>query len=139
MSTCTVCQIDSKKHSKKLWELHTQVTICEFCSKSSGDHSEELWEMHERTVKVAKSKTRHKKLWTMQIGFGPRCPALLDDDFSYDANMNMAEWLKPVYMSCTECGLYLGSIETDHADMLGGMCLECFMKATDLTGWGYGE
>jgi len=139
MSTCTVCQIDSKKHSKKLWELHTQVTICEFCSKSSGDHSEELWEMHERTVKVAKSKTRHKKLWTMQIGFGPRCPALLDDDFSYDANMNMAEWLKPVYMSCTECGLYLGSIETDHADMLGGMCLECFMKATDLTGLGYGE
>ena len=75
----------------------------------------------------------------MQIGFGPRCPALLDDDFSYDANMNMAEWLKPVYMSCTECGLYLGSIETDHADMLGGMCLECFMKATDLTGLGYGE
>ena len=75
MSTCTVCQIDSKKHSKKLWELHTQVTICEFCSKSSGDHSEELWEMHERTVKGAKSKTRHKKLWTMQIGFGPRCPA----------------------------------------------------------------
>ena len=139
MSTCTVCQKDSKKHSKELWELHTQVTICEFCSKSSGDHSEELWEMHERTVKVAKSKTRHKKLWTMQIGFGPRCPALLDDDFSYDANMNMAEWLKPVYMSCTECGLYLGSIETDHADMLGGMCLECFMKATDLTGLGYGE
>ena len=139
MSTCTVCQIDSKKHSKKLWELHTQVTICEFCSKSSGDHSEELWEMHERTVKVAKSKTRHKKLWTMQIGFGPRCPALLDDDFSYDANMNMAEWLKPVYMSCTECGLYLGSIETDYADMLSGMCLECFMKATDLTGLGYGE
>ena len=139
MSTCTVCQMDSKKHSKKLWELHTQVTICEFCSKSSGDHSEELWEMHERTVKVAKSKTRHKKLWTMQIGFGPRCPALLDDDFSYDANMNMAEWLKPVYMSCIECGHYLGSIETDHADMLGGMCLECFMKATDLTGLGYGE
>ena len=139
MSTCTVCQKDSKKHSKKLWELHKQVTICEFCSKSSGDHSEELWEMHQRTVDVAKSKTRHKKLWTMQIGFGPKCPALLDDAFSYDANMNMAEWLTPVYMSCTECGLFLGSIETDHADMLGGMCLKCFMKATELTGWGYGE
>ena len=139
MSTCTVCQKDSKKHSKKLWELHKQVTICEFCSKSSGDHSEELWEMHQRTVDVAKSKTRHKKLWTMQIGFGPKCPALLDDAFSYDANMNMAEWLKPIYMSCTECGLFLGSIETDHADMLGGMCLKCFMKATELTGWGYGE
>ena len=139
MSTCTVCQKDSKKHSKKLWELHKQVTICEFCSKSSGTHSEELWEMHQRTVDTAKSKTRHKKLWTMQIGFGPKCQALLDNDFNYNSNLNMAEWLVPIYMSCTECGHYLGSIEEDHADMLGGMCLECFMKMTDLTGYGYGE
>ena len=139
MSTCTVCQKDSKKHSKKLWELHKQVTICEFCSKSSGTHSEELWEMHQRTVDTAKSKTRHKKLWTMQIGFGPKCQALLDNDFNYNSNLNMAEWLVPIYMSCTECGHYLGSIEEDHADMLGGMCLECFMKMTDLTGCGYGE
>ena len=139
MSTCTVCQKDSKKHSKELWELHKQVTICEFCSKSSGTHSEELWEMHQRTVDTAKSKTRHKKLWTMQIGFGPKCQALLDNDFNYNSNLNMAEWLVPIYMSCTECGHYLGSIEEDHADMLGGMCLECFMKMTDLIGCGYGE
>ena len=119
--------------------MHKQVTICEFCSKSSGTHSEELWEMHQRTVDAAKSKTRHKKLWTMQIGFGPKCQALLDNDFNYNSNLNMAEWLVPIYMSCTECGHYLGSIEEDHADMLGGMCLECFMKMTDLTGCGYGE
>ena len=49
--------------------------------------------------------------------------------------MNMAEWLVPIYMSCTECGLYLGSIEEDYADMLGGMCLECFRKNTDLFLW----
>ena len=135
MSTCTVCQKDSKKHSRKLWELHKQVTICELCNKSSGAHSEELWEMHKETVEAARRKTRHKKLWTMQVGFGRNCPALLDNDFSYSSKMNMAEWLIPIYISCTECGLFLGSIEEDHVDMLGGMCLKCFMEATDLTGW----
>jgi len=139
MSTCTVCQKDSKEHSKKLWEMHKQVTICLFCDKSSNAHTEELWEMHKETIEAARGKTRHKKLWAMQIGHGRKCPALLDKDFSYNSNLNMAEWLVPIYMSCTECGHYLGSIEEDYADMLGGMCLECFRKMTDLTDWGYGE
>ena len=110
MSTCTVCQKDSMEHSKKLWEMHKQVTICEFCDKSSGSHSEELWEMHKGTIEAARRKTRHKKLWTVQIGTGRNCPALLDKDFSYNSNLNMAEWLVPIYMSCTECGLYLSSM-----------------------------
>ena len=104
MSTCTVCQKDSMEHSKKLWE------------------------MHKGTIESARRKTRHKKLWTVQIGFGRNCPALLDKDFSYDSKLNMAEWLIPIYMSCTECGLFLGSIEEDYADVLSGMCLECFRK-----------
>ena len=131
MSACTVCQKDSMEHSKKLWEMHKQVTICEFCDKASGSHSEELWEMHKGTIEAARRKTRHKKLWTVQIGFGSKCPALLDKDFSYNSNLNMAEWLVPIYMSCTECGLYLGSTEEDCADILGGMCIECFRKMTD--------
>ena len=135
MSTCTVCQKDSKKHSKKLWEMHKQVTICVFCDKFSVAHSEELWEMHKETVETARRKTRHKKIWTVQIGHGGNYPALLDKDFSYNSNLNMAEWLVPIYMSCTECGLFLGSIEEDYADMLGGMCLECFRKMTDQTRW----
>ena len=138
MSTCAVCQKDSMEHSKRLWEMHKQVTICEFCDKSSGSHSEELWEMHKGTIEAARRKTRHKKLWTVQIGFGPKCPALLDKDFSYNSNLNMAEWLVPIYMSCTECGLFLGSIEEDYADMLGGMCLECFRK-TQICFFGYQE
>ena len=114
------------------------MSACTVCQKDSMEHSKKLWEMHRRTIEAAKSKTRHKKLWTMQIGFGPKCPALLDKGFSYDSKLNMAEWLTPVYMPCTECGLYLGSIEVDHADILGGMCLECFRKMTDQPG-GYGE
>jgi hypothetical protein len=37
-------------------------------------------------------------------------------------------------MSCAECGLYLGSIEEDHADVLGYMCLKCFRDATGQPG-----
>jgi len=138
MSICTVCQEDSRKHSEKLWEMHKQITKCLFCDKTSDAHSEMLWDMHKGTVENARRKTKHKKLWTMQIGQGRNCPALLDTDFSSNGHMNPAEWLIPIYMSCTECGLFLGSIEEDYADMLGGMCLKCFMEATDLTG-GDGE
>ena len=138
MSTCTVCQKDSMEHSKKLWEMHKQVTKCMFCNKTSDAHSEELWDMHLQTVENARRKTRHKKLWTMRIGFGPKCPALLDKDFDSNGHLNPTEWLVPIYMSCTECGLFLGSTEQDHADMLSGMCLKCFGKMTDQPG-GYGE
>jgi len=109
-----------------------------FCDKTSDAHSEMLWNMHQETVENARRKTRHKKLWTVQIGFGPKCPALLAKDFSYNSKLNMAEWLVPIYMSCTECSLFLGSTEQDYADMLDGMCLECFRKMTDQSG-GYGE
>ena len=84
--------------------------------------------MHKGTIESARRKTRHKKLWTVQIGFGPKCPALLDKDFSYNSKLNMAEWLVPIYMSCTECSLFLGSTEQDYAEVLSGMCLECFRK-----------
>ena len=84
--------------------------------------------MHKGTIEASRRKTRHKKIWTMQIGTGRKCPALLDKDFSYNSNLNMAEWLVPIYMSCTECGLYLSSDEEDYADILSGMCLECFRK-----------
>ena len=96
MSTCTVCQKDSRKHSKKLWEMHKQVTKCMFCDKTSDAHSEMLWDMHKGTVENARRKTKHKKLWTMQIGQGRKCPALLDTDFSPNGHMNPAEWLIPI-------------------------------------------
>ena len=38
-----------------------------------------------------------------------------------------------IHMSCTECGLYLGSTEEDFADVLDGMCLQCFRKETEQT------
>ena len=139
MSSCKVCNLDSKKHSKKLWVLHQQTQICAFCQKSAGEHSEELWQMHKLTVEKGQFCPDHKKnekLYPLTIGFGRTTIARvcrINADPPYDVDF------VPIYMACTECGLYLGSIEEDYADMLGGMCLKCFMKATDLTGWGYGE
>ena len=139
MNSCKVCNLDSKKHSKKLWVLHQQTQICAFCQKSAGEHSEELWQMHKLTVEKGQFCPDHKKnekLYPLTIGFGRTSitrVCRINADPPYDVEF------VPIYMACTECGLYLGSIEEDYADMLGGMCLKCFMKATDLTCWGYGE
>ena len=149
----------NKKPTQKLTKLKIQTEPCMLCRLDHEDHSEQLWKMHKATVEMAQSKTKHKKLWTIQIGFGPKCPALLDNSFESEtvvkshqtgdawrwnvvpSGLNPAEWLHPIYMSCSnlECGLYLGCIEQDYADLLDGMCLKCFMEATDLTVWAYGE
>ena len=109
------------------------VEQCTFCGKHQKDHSEKLWEMHSLAVQ----KAPRGKILPQSIGFARTTPTVVMGEFIWK-NQRVKD-LKPIYMSCTECGLFLGSIETDHADMLGGMCLKCFMKATELTGWGYGE
>ena len=123
-----------KRKTKKLEnvpKLKLQTGPCMLCRLCQGEHSEQLWKMHKGTVEMAQSKTQHKKLWTIQIGFGPKCPALLDNGF--ESGLNPAEWLHPIYMSCsnTECGLFLGSIEIDYADVLGRMCLKCFIVSRE--------
>ena len=50
MSSCKVCHLDSKKHSKKMWALHQQAQICTLCQKNASEHSEKLWEMHKRAM-----------------------------------------------------------------------------------------
>ena len=121
------------KKPKNVQKLELQTVPCMLCRLCQGEHSEQLW--------------------TMQIGFGPRCAALLDNGYESEtviqrhgfletvvsSGLNPAEHLHPIYMSCTGCGLYLGKTEEEYADMLDGMCLKCFMKMTDLTRWGYGE
>ena len=138
MSMCKVCLKDSKDHSQKLWLQHQKNESCQFCQKGSREHSEQLWEMHQSAIQEALKKTRHKKLWSKKMGFGPDCPAVLDNDFSWDGNLNPAEWLHPIFVSCTNCGLYLGNIEEKNADVLDGMCLKCFGEITDQKN-GYGE
>ena len=137
---------NKNKKPGKLSKLTLQAEPCMLCRLDHKDHGEQLWKMHKATVEMAQCKTQHKKLWTMQIGFGPKCAALLDDDFESEtvvkshqtgdawrwnvipSGLNPAEWLQPIYMSCTGCGLSLGKIEEEYGDMLGGMCLKCFRE-----------
>ena len=69
------------KKPENVQKLELQTGPCMLCRLCQGEHSEQLWKMHKGTVEMAQSKTQHKKLWTMQIGFGPRCAALLDNDY----------------------------------------------------------
>ena len=132
MSMCKICLKGQDQHNKKLWSQH-QSQICALCSKGSSEHSWKLWQIHNITVERGRQGS---KLYPLTLGFARTCVARvvrINADPPYDIEF------VPIYMSCTECGLYLGSIEEDYADMLGGMCLKCFMEVTDLTRWGYGE
>ena len=133
MSSCKICHLDSKKHSKKLWALHQQSQICAFCQKSASEHSEKLWEMHKLAVGKGQYCSFHKKteklypitIGTARAGIARVCR--LNAAPPYDV-----EFI-PIYMSCTECGLYLGSTEGDYADIIGGMCRECFRTEIEQT------
>ncbi len=127
MSLCTVCHIDSKKHSKKMWALHQQAQICAFCKKNVSEHSEKLWQMHELTVEKGQRCPTHcknEKLYPITIGLGR---TTISRVCRFGPDPNDVD-LIPIYMSCTECSLYLGSIEEDYADVLDGLCLKCFRE-----------
>ena len=133
MSLCEVCHLDSKKHSKKLWVLHLQKQTCVFCQKSGSEHSEKLWQMHKIVAEKGQYCPDHhkeEKLYPLTLGFaraGIARVCKLNADPPYDRE------LVPIYMSCTECDLYLGSTEEDFADVLDGMCLSCFRDSIGQT------
>ena len=131
MSLCRVSHLDNKKHSKKLWALHQQTQVCMFCQKSGSKHSEKLWEMHKLAAEKGRYCSKHskeEKLYPLTVGFartGIARVCTLNADSPHDKE------LIPIIMSCTECSLYLGGTEEDYADILDGMCLNCFMGVTE--------
>ena len=133
MTLCKVCHVDSKKHSKKMLALHQKKQICAFCQKSGGEHSEKLWEIHKAAIDKGRHCNDHhkeEKLYPLTVGFaraGVARVCKLNADPPYD------KVLVPIYMPCPECGLFLGSIEEDYADVLDGMCLNCFRELIDQT------
>ena len=100
------------------------VEQCTFCGKHQKDHSEKLWEMHSLAVQ----KAPRGKILPQSIGFGRTTPTVVVGEFVWK-NQRVKD-LKPIYMSCSECSRYLGSVEEDHADVLDGMCLECLSELT---------
>ena len=137
MSLCQKCLKDSKTHTNKQWVIHQKQlrelssVRCNLCQKTKVFHSEKLWQIHESVILKAMLKTRHKKLWVIQKGTAPKCPALLDDEFRDHIGLNPAEWLVPIYMKCMDCGNFVGDDEMNLADVLGQMCLKCFCNETE--------
>ena len=131
MSLCGVCHLDSKKHSKKLWEQHSQKQFCDFCQKKGSEHSEKLWEMHKLAAEKGRYCPDHhkeEKLYPLTVGFAKTCIARVCE---LNADSPNDKELIPIYMSCPECGLRLGDTEEDYADILDGMCLNCFREVTE--------
>jgi hypothetical protein len=129
MSLCQVCHLDSKKHSKKLWTLHQQTQKCVFCEKRANEHSEELWKIHKRAVEKGSYCGEHheyEKLSPITVGLARKGIARVHKCNTVSRGHEIE--LTPIYMSCTECGFYLGSTEEDYADILGSMCLICFRE-----------
>ena len=130
MTNCKLCYKQKSDHSEKLWVLHTQALVCSFCHKNSNEHSEKLWEMHKRAIENGLHCPLHKKkekLYPITVGFGRKgvartCKINAEPPYNID--------FVPIYMSCTECSLFLGSDEEDYADILDGMCFVCFKKLT---------
>ena len=125
MSMCTVCHKDNTKHDEELCKLHQQKLVCIFCGKSSKKHSVKLWKIHASQV------PKGEKIGSMQIGFGPRVPATIKKwNVASPYDPYDVEYI-PIYMYCRKCGLAVGSDEEDNADILDGLCTECFCEETD--------
>ena len=125
---CIVCHMERESHSEEMWKLHQQPLPCTFCNRSSSEHSETLWGMHKAAVEKGQFCPDHKKkekLYPITVGFSRKGIARVcrtNADPPHDVEF------VSIYMSCTECSLYLGSDEEDYAYMLGGMCFSCFRK-----------
>ena len=105
--------------------MKPQKSICLKCQKDQ--HSEKLWDLHEIAVEQGRYCSEHGKnenLYPITIGLG-RTTISRICRFGPDPDDVK---LIPIYMSCVECGLYLGSIEEDYADVLGQTCLKCFRE-----------
>ena len=142
MSLCGVCHLDIKKHSKKLWTLHQQTQTCMFCQKKGSEHSEKLWEMHKLAAENGRYCPKHhkeEKLYPLTVGFARTGIARVCKLREWNDKLKMHitadppydKELIPIYMSCAECSIYLGSIEEDNADILDGMCMNCFREQTE--------
>jgi hypothetical protein len=130
---CVKCEKDRSEHSKKLWVLHQQVQLCVYCQKNSNEHSEKLWERHQLAVEKGQYCSEHsknEKLYPITIGSAKEVIARVCRTSAkppYDVDMI------PIYITCTDCGLYLGDMEEEYADELDGMCLKCFREQTEQT------
>ena len=156
---CVFCRKRCCNHSEKLWEMHR-------LAAEKGQYWW-LWSSEKHEIFQPNSVRRHcvfdhnkkEKLWSITVGFArqgiarastlnadPPVHVLSKSRWEFDEHnywefgeefWHREDQLNPIYMECTECNLYLGSIEEDNADVLGEMCLNCFRKQTEQTSTWY--
>ena len=130
MSMCKICSKDSKVHSKEMWKLHQEPKLCVLCQKKSDKHGEELWELHQQAIKVG---AKGEKLYPITLGFGPESIGRVHKWNMPEVNGHASPYaleIIPIHMHCRKCSLAMGQIEVDNADMLNGLCTECFCEET---------
>tara|TARA_B100000686_G_C16259971_1_gene698727 strand:- start:137 stop:646 length:510 start_codon:yes stop_codon:yes gene_type:complete len=131
MSECKTCFKDSKEHSRNLWQLHQEAKPCLLCNKNSGKHSEKLWEMHQTVLALG---SHGEKLRPISMGFGSTTIARVHKWNTIKVNGKDSPYhieLIPIHMRCTGCKNAMSANEVDVADVLDGLCLECFSEQTD--------
>jgi len=152
---CVFCRKRCCNHSVKLWEMHR-------LAAEKGQYWW-LWPSEKHEIFQPNSVRRHcvpehhkkEKLWSVTVGFARQGIARAStpnadspvythsksrwefDEHNYwefgEEFWHREDQLNPIYISCTECKLYLGSTEEDYADILGEMCIKCFRKQTEQT------
>ena len=70
-------------------------------------------------------------IWPLKIGSGRDVPTVIVGVCVWK-NQPLKD-LKPIYMECQNCKLYLGDSEVDLSDVLDGVCLKCFRELTNQT------
>ena len=131
MKKCKTCLKESKEHSQNLWKLHQEVRPCLLCNKNSDRHSEKLWNMHQTVLALG---SHGEKLRPVTIGVGPTTIARVHKWNTVKINGKDDPYhmeFVPVYMHCTSCKSEMSTNEVDIADVLDGLCFECFCDQTD--------
>jgi|TARA_B110000263_G_C15240513_1_gene479176 hypothetical protein len=97
------------------------------CQKNSNEHTEGLWKLHQSAILEG---AKGEKTCEITVGLARKSVGRIH---SWNARPSYNSEVIPIHMYCRDCGFAVGSVEEDNADVLDGLCLECFREMTDQT------
>ena len=140
--TCRFCNKSAGEHSEKLWNMHKMtVQKGQYCFEHHkveklypirlGFARESIGRVHELLPDGARI-CECRDLHTNELRVHELLPNGPAEKITSAEPFYSLE-IVPIYMHCTQCKLAMGDIETDNADVLDGLCLECFRETTEQT------
>ena len=97
------------------------------CQKNSNEHTEGLWKLHQSAILEG---AKGEKTCEITVGLARKSVGRIH---SWNARPSYNSEVSPIHRYCRDCGHAVGSVEEDNADVLDGLCLECFREMTDQT------